>query len=89
MAVNIIHKNQTLIIYGFALIVLIICSCMYYKSLHKITIFLNEENECIIAHNGKNYVKCESLKSTDLEYALNHYIVMRFKGKEDNEPTAE
>lgn len=78
MAVDIIHKNQSLIIHGFALVALIICACMYYRSLHKITIYLNEENQCIIAHDGKKYIECEKLKSTDLEYVLNHYRIMRF-----------
>lgn len=78
MAINIIYKSQFLIIYGFAIVVLIICGCMYYKSLNKTTIYLDEENQCIIAHNGDHYITCDKLKSTDLEYALNHYRVMRF-----------
>lgn len=83
MAVNIIQKTQTLLICGFAIILIIICGCIYYKSLHKITIYLNEENQCIIAHDGDQYIKCESLKSVDLEYALNHYRVFRYKENQD------
>lgn len=78
MAIDLIQRNQSLIIYGFALVAMIICGCMYYKSLHKITIFLDDQNQCIIAHNGDQFVKCETLKSTSLEYVLNHYRVMRF-----------
>lgn len=83
MAVNIIQKTQTLLIYGFVIILIIICGCMYYKSLHKITVYLDEENQCIIAYDGSQYIKCDSLKSVDLEYALNHYRVFRFKENQD------
>lgn len=89
MAVNIIQKTQSLIIYGFALILLIICGCMYYKSLNRTTIYLNEENQCIIAHNGDRYIACDKLKSTNLEYALNHYRVVRFTKDIDNELSAK
>lgn len=84
MAINIIYKCQRIIVFGFSFILAIIICCLVYQSHQQITVFLDEQNECIIAYQDGHYFQCADLKSTNFHYMIHHYRLFRFT-KDKNE----
>lgn len=78
MPISVIHRSQMIVSIGFSIILILICVCLYLNSEKRITVYLNQNSQCVIAHNGDKYIRCEELRSLDVEYMLNHYKIYKY-----------